>query len=273
MAPTVSIICTAKDAEATIDDTLTSVRSQSFRDWELIVVDDGSGDGTIDRILHHSREDPRIRLISTEGIGRAKALNLALSETRGHLIANIDADDLVHPDQLRILLESALRKPPFAVLCTDYVIIGAGETPEWTVAVKELILPLRDITRDLMKRNPVCHSSVIMHKDALLSVGGYDESLSTQIDYDLWIRLAHRGNKIGKISTVLAAKRIHRGQSFEARNRLRYLINSARTQARAIRLLGGRWHHWLSLILRFIWGLRPRRLVGSIFKRRTSSGS
>lgn len=275
-SPVISVICTARNASQTIDEAILSVQQQTFETWEMIVVDDGSDDDTAECVARAAEKDPRIKLTRTDGVGRARALNLAVSRAQTALIANLDADDCFHPKHLEVMARCQQARPEFAIFCTKTVIFGEGNHPVWldeANAGSTNCLEITDVAPQLLARNPVCHSSVLVAKETLEAVGGYNETIPSQIDYDLWIRIAAAGGRIGRISVPLVAKRIHMGQSFEARNRLRYLINSARTQARAIRLLGGRWHHWLSLILRFIWGLRPRRLIGSIFKRRTSSGS
>lgn len=250
-----------------------SVQHQTLEAWEMVIVDDGSDDDTADCVARASGTDQRIKLVRTEGVGRSRALNLAVSRTRACLIANLDADDWFHSRHLEVLDRCRRERPEFAVFCTKTVIFGSGEHPDWpgeadTASINSL--EITDVAPQLVTRNPVCHSSVLISKEVLEAVGGYNETISSQIDYDLWIRIAATRGRIGRIALPLVAKRIHMGQSFEARNRLRYLINSARTQARAIRLLGGSWHHWCALIVRLVWGLRPRRLIGKVLKHRAS---
>lgn len=267
--PQISVICTAKNASQTIDEALQSVRKQTFDAWELVVVDDGSTDDTPSRVSETAKTDSRIRLVKTAGVGRAQALNLALSKARSTIIANLDADDLFHPRHLEVSNRCRLLHPEFAMFCTRTVIFGAQQGPVWpheTDAFSAEDIEMSDIAPDLVTRNPVCHSSVLIPKATLDTVAGYNESIQSQFDYDLWIRISASGGRIGMIQLPLVAKRIHMNQSFEARGRLRYLVNSARTQARAIRLLGGQWYHWPLLVFRFLWGLRPRRTLSILFK-------
>ncbi len=77
----------------------------------MIVVDDGSTDDSVAVVSRYARADPRIRLVTTDGIGRGRALNRAIAETRADLIANIDADDLSHPERLRRQMEAMARHP------------------------------------------------------------------------------------------------------------------------------------------------------------------
>lgn len=273
--PEVSVICTAKDASRTISETIASVQEQTFENWELIVVDDGSVDDTPDCVMEASESDSRIRLLRTAGVGRSRALNLAVSASRAGTVANVDADDRFHRSHLEILERCRRNNPEYAVYCTKIVTFGLDEEPRWPPAGEEgspSKVRITDVTPLLVSRNPVCHSSVLISKESLARVGGYDESVTSQIDYDLWIRIAAAGGRIGQVDLPLVAKRIHVGQSFEGRDRLRYLLNSARTQSRAIRLLGGGLPDRLTLAVRLAWGMRPRRIFRG-FKKRFVFGS
>jgi glycosyltransferase involved in cell wall biosynthesis len=115
--PLVSVICTARNASSTIEMTLQSIERQTFRSWEMIVVDDGSTDHTPALVEPYGRRDPRMRLIRTAGVGRAKALNQALSCARAEYVANLDADDLSHPRRLAIQYETMRKAPEIALLC------------------------------------------------------------------------------------------------------------------------------------------------------------
>jgi glycosyltransferase involved in cell wall biosynthesis len=87
--PSVSVISTARNAAATIEATIQSTLDQDFRNWEMIIVDDGSTDATASIVNRFAEADPRIRLIATPGVGRGRALNLALAAARSDLVANI----------------------------------------------------------------------------------------------------------------------------------------------------------------------------------------
>lgn len=267
--PRIAVICTSRNAATTISDSIASVIDQTFEQWEMVIVDDGSDDLTPECVKSFAEIDPRIKLIATEGIGRAPSLNLAVSRASAPLIANLDADDCFHPRHLEVLETFCQERPEFSVYCARTVIFGKGQRPNWPrqpvdYAIESL--GAEDITNQLVSRNPVCHSSVLFAKKTIETMKGYDTNLVSQIDYDLWIRVIAHGGRIGRISFPLVAKRIHPDQSYEARKRLTYLINSAKTQARAIRLLGGHWYHWIFLALRFLWGLRPRRTLRNLLR-------
>ena len=127
----VSVICTAKNASATIERTIRSIRAQDFQNWEMIVIDDGSTDDTVDLINGFAQADARIRLVATGGIGRGRALNRAVAEAQADLVANIDADDESHPCRLRCQLKAMKQHPEFAVMASKSISIYRAATPAW----------------------------------------------------------------------------------------------------------------------------------------------
>jgi teichuronic acid biosynthesis glycosyltransferase TuaG len=252
----VSVICTAKNAATTIERTIASILAQDMNDWEMIVVDDGSADDTATIVSCFARRDPRIKLIRTDGIGRMPALNLALAETKASLVANIDADDESHPERLRLQLECLQRHPEFVLIGSEYILIKDDQQPYWPLRNNDLTtLTVVDVTNQLALCNPLCHSSVMMRRSAVLDLGGYSHPLCD--DYDLWVRLAEAGHLIGKLKYPLAAYRVHAKQFFLRSPRLRYLIEIAKIQARAIRAQGAGKHYWALLALRVLWGFLP----------------
>jgi glycosyltransferase involved in cell wall biosynthesis len=261
------VICTARDAAATIDRALGSVLAQTLADLELIVVDDGSNDATPARVGALVTADRRVRLIRTAGVGRGRALNLALAEVRHELVANIDADDEWHPEHLARTAGALRLRPAFAILGTACLQLQGAARAAWPDLPHAA--DVVEVTRLLTQGNPIFHSSVVMRRDVVRMVGGYREELASNFDYDLWVRLAGAGHRLGRLPLILAVKRIHPNQAFLYGRRLRYLSTSAGIQARAIRALGGGRQDMARIPLRFLWGLlpvglrlrlRPRRL-------------
>lgn len=237
-ATQVSVICTAKNAAATIEGTIRSILAQDLASWEMIIVDDGSTDDTMSLVLQFAAVDRRIRLVATGGIGRGRALNRALAEATADLVANIDADDESHPCRLRYQLEAMKQRQEFAIVSTDWVRIGDDADPVWPAIDALAPATVADVTDALVVNNPVCHSSAMMRRAAILGLGGYSEGQRFAFDYDLWVRSAAAGLRIGRIQLPLAAKRIHAGQHYLHADRLRYILKGAYLQLRAMRALG-----------------------------------
>lgn len=257
--PIVSVYMTVKNGSKWIRDAVSSVRQQTLEDWELVVVDDGSTDSTLETLLKLQALDQRIRVIPTEGIGRGAALNLAISNCRCDWLANLDADDLAHPDRLKIMYRIAQNHPEFALFSSGTIILEDGKEIQWPV-LKIENETLHDVSKLLAFYNPINHSSVFLLRSAVTSVRGYSEELKSQLDYDLWVRLLGKGYRLANANYALAAKRCHSGQSFESRNHLVYVFNSTKAQKKAIKILRAGFPAWACLIGRTTWALLPRGL-------------
>jgi glycosyltransferase involved in cell wall biosynthesis len=200
----------AHNAEATIDETLQSVRSQTYPHLDVIVVDDGSTDGTCRIVLNHAAQDKRIRLVSQPNGGVAAARNHGIRVARGELIAPIDADDLWSPEKVARQVEVFEREDDGVTLvytlhaCIDHAgsIIGYGHRPA------ETGLGLRSMCH----RNIVGNGSAAMMRRAdVLALGGYDTTLRARgaqgcEDYKLYLAFAARG-RITVVPDVLTGYR------------------------------------------------------------------
>lgn len=250
--PAVSVICTAKNAAGTISETIASIQAQTLEDWEMVIVDDGSTDATADIVRQAQAEDPRIRLVPTPGIGRGRALNLALKEARAPLVANIDADDLSHPQRLAKQVYAMQARTVFGVLATECVRFYGSAVPRWqlwtesTGPAEEIV----DVTDALSYSNPVVHSSVMYRRADIVDTGCYDDRLPSQFDYDLWTRLALAGRRIGTIALPLTGKRWHADQHFARRRRLRYAWNSLKLRIGFLRRSRANPHLYIYLLAR-----------------------
>jgi phosphatidylinositol alpha-1,6-mannosyltransferase len=270
-SPQISVICTAKNAATTIAATIDSVLAQDFQDWEMIIVDDGSLDDTARIVRGFAAGDARIRLLATTGIGRGAALNRAIAEARADLIANLDADDESHPARLRCQLAAMQHYPQFPLMFAEMIPIHGAARPLWPGVAADAPLPVKDVTAGLTLCNPVPHSSALMRKSALVGLGGYDEARRFVFDYDLWVRAAAAGLRLGRVELPLVAKRLHPAQAYLHSSRWRYLLASAEVQWRASRALPAGRGRGLLIVLRVLWGILPlparlglRKLRGSI---------
>jgi glycosyltransferase involved in cell wall biosynthesis len=172
------------DAAEYIEGSLESIISQSFKDFELIIVDDGSTDGTIELI--EERDDDRIRLIRREDArGITSALNRGLEESRGEYVARHDADDWSTPDRFNKQITYLETHPDVALVGTGaYLVDEDGKR-----ITKRRVLEDPTV-EDLIDHNEFIHGSVMMRQRPLVDLAGYDERFLTAEDYDLWLRLA-----------------------------------------------------------------------------------
>lgn len=174
--PLVSVVIPAWNAEPTLRETLDSVARQTYRNLEILIVDDGSTDRTAQVAADFCADEPRARLIRNQNGGVASARNAGIEQASGKWIAPIDADDLWHPAKIEKQVAAALAasEPPGFVYCWSRVIddegtvIGSG--PQWTFNGRAF--------EQIAYRNPVQNgSSLLMSAAAARAVGGYDSTL------------------------------------------------------------------------------------------------
>ncbi len=177
----------AFNAEPWIGEAIESIVCQTFTDWELLIVNDGSTDGT-DAVLA-SFDDRRLRILEQENRGVALALNRGLQEATGDLVARMDADDISYPERLARQVDYLDRHQRLAVVGSSYRNVRADGTSN---EVRVLQRPF-DVRRDLHVRCPIGHPTVMYRRDAVLAVGGYRPEWQPAEDWDLWWRLRAHG--------------------------------------------------------------------------------
>ena len=197
--PRVSVIVAARDAAGTLPETLASVGAQTARDFEVVLVDDGSGDGT-GEIARRAGLDALRVLRNETPRGPGASRNRAAGEARGELLAVLDADDVWKPAYLERQLaaydRAAAEGRRVGVVCCDADLRGPdGATGgRWTERVGYRGGP---IDLDAMLHENVVFTSVLCPRAAFLEVGGYEEDERIHLeDYDLWLRMLERGYEI-----------------------------------------------------------------------------
>lgn len=196
--PLVTIVALCYNHERFVEQCLDSIRAQTFRDYELIVVDDASADGSRTRIarwLAEHRPDATF-IAQAENRGVCGVLNLALAAARGRYFALVATDDLWEPEKLDRHVAALSREPDdVAVAYSDAIRIDVDGNPLQGDFIETyrpgLVPPSGDVLGDLTTANFIPAMSTLVRVDALRAVGGYDETLSFE-DYDMWLRLATR---------------------------------------------------------------------------------
>lgn len=217
MSPKVSVILPTKNRISTLPFAIQSVLAQSFRDLELIAIDDGSTDGTFEKLEEVAATDPRIRVIrNASSIGFPAALNRGLNEAKGEWIARIDDDDMwIDPEKLEKQIAFLNVHPGCVLLGTSF----EATRPDGSIAYR--IVPSardEDIRKNLLVNNPFGHSTVVFSKSSAEDAGGYDESLSYTEDYDLWCRLGRLGG-FANLPDVFVRYAVGNGMSYANRRR------------------------------------------------------
>jgi glycosyltransferase involved in cell wall biosynthesis len=216
-APAISVIMPVYNAERYLAEALDSLLAQTFRDFEVILIDDGSTDDTVAILDRYSARDERIRLIRRPNTGLTKALNECLKLARGEFVARMDADDVCAPARLEKQVAYLRNHPDVVLLGGAYELIDGGGR-----FLRRVIQPQDDVTLQqicLTGRNPMCHPLAMMRREAILKAGGYDESYLVAQDLDLWLRLGEVG-KLANLPDVLLQYRQHEDSVSERKQEL-----------------------------------------------------
>jgi glycosyltransferase involved in cell wall biosynthesis len=187
--PTISVIIPTYNAEHTILETLKSVQEQTFRDFEIIVIDDGSKDRTVE--LVNGITDERLTILSYENGGVSVARNRGISQANGEFIAFLDADDLWSPDKLELQLAALQRHPEAGVAYswTSYFMDGQEDA----LFPGKPVFFEGDVYTKLLVENFLANgSNPLICRKAIESVGEFDPVLTIGEDWEFYLRLAAR---------------------------------------------------------------------------------
>ncbi len=218
----VSVLMPVRDGLPYLHEALGSILTQSFSDFELIVIYDGSTDGSGDVV--RAAADPRVTLIRTRGIGVAAALNTGLRVARGEFVARQDADDVSGADRFAKQVQYLDSHPDVGVVSSRVRFIdahGADIETDWTRAVRgqwEPAVTPEAIARLMPQTCCVIHGTVMVRREALVECGGYRAELPVAQDYDLWLRLLPRA-RFARLPDRLYSFRIHGAQVSATRGR------------------------------------------------------
>lgn len=261
--PRVSVLLPCRNAEATLDEALESLLQQTFTDFEILAVDDGSEDDTTGVLERWSTRDPRVRTLRMPPSGIVAALNTAAAHARGSVFARMDADDVAVPERFErqaALLDgaadvaacgTAVRYFPRRALRD-----GARRYEFWLNG----IVSADDVERDLFVECPIAHPTLVLRRAAFEAVGGYRDPGWPE-DYDLVLRLWAGGFRLANVAEVLLHWR-------EGRTRLSRV--DPRYRADAFRRCKAAFlHHRIGARPIVIWGAGP---VGKAFARTLRAG-
>lgn len=188
MNPILSVVMPAKNTEKFIKKTLDSLINQSFKDWELIFIDDHSEDKTAEIVKNNT--DKRIKYFFLEkGTGIPAGRHFGNIKARGKIIVIADSDDFNHPDRLKTIFNEFKKNPSATVFYSNIDINYIEEN-------RLVPRPFQEYNLEILKKvNYIANSAAAYKKKAYFEIGGYDQSLKMCEDYDLWLRFALNGLK------------------------------------------------------------------------------
>ena len=213
MKPEISIIMCAYNAGRYIEEAIDSVQAQTFENWELIVVDDGSVDDTAQKVKA-KMQDQRIRYIYQENAKQGKARNNGIANARAEWIALLDADDLWMPEKLQLQLSVAKDIQADVFYCMVKLMDASGNYIK-DEAIESLQTGWLQSKQDMLngRNDSFFCSTVLMKKKVFDAVGGFDEAPDMAEDYHLYLKLIDCGYTFYRQPESLVYYRIHDSQT------------------------------------------------------------
>lgn len=201
----VTVLLPVYNAEPYLRKAIESVLSQSYRDFEFLILDDGSQDASPQIIAEYARDDSRIRALHHENRGVGYTLNRGIREARGALLAELGADDIALPGRLAKQV-AFLDANPEHVLVGGYLRIIDGA--DRTIGLRKYPTDDERLREQMLLYNPFGSPSIMYRRADALAAGGYTSRFATSEDYDFLLRLARRG-RVANLAEPLTAYRFH----------------------------------------------------------------
>lgn len=200
--PKISVILSIYNHRTYINECIQSILDQSYKDWELIIIDDGSTDNSYEELKRFEQIDNRIILVKNQkNQGLPKSLNYGISLSNGEFIIRVDADDICIKDRFEILIKNITKKENSNI---DVLGSNAYFVNKENKIIGQSSMPINfeDFKKEIYKRNPFIHSSVIIRKSFLSKNNLYDKKFIKAQDYDLWLR-GYKYNNYKNLEKIL----------------------------------------------------------------------
>ena len=238
-----------------LDEALASIRNQSYENLEILLIDDGSSDGTLDFVLEQAKLDSRIKVVQNEkNIGLIDTLNKGINLARGEYIARMDADDIALPDRLAKQYNYLQQHPDVGIAGGQVKIFnqrgvaqGFSLYEKW---LNQLCLP-DDIARELFVESPIPNPTAFFRREVYEALNGYHDPEWAE-DYDMWLRAHAMGIKMGKPEGIVLHWRDHEHRLTHCDSRY---DNKLFMKAKACYLASN--HNYLKNRKAIIWGTGP----------------
>lgn len=217
--PLVSVIMPAYNAQKYIAESIESVIGQTYLNWELLIVDDGSTDHTASIIKQYQLNDSRIQYIYQENGRQGKAKNTAIKNSKGDYIAFLDADDLWLAEKLKVSVNEITRGD-YSLLFTDCFVFkddSRNISTLGTMGVVDAIYKGRESILMFLNYNRIPNLTVLVKRKVMLEAGDFMDMVVAE-DYEMWLRLLKNGCIFKAISTPLSLYRMH-SESITAKDR------------------------------------------------------
>ena len=217
--PLISVVIPAKNAEITLAESLESLANQTFRDFEVVLIDDGSSDSTFE-IATSFNKRINIRILRhEESKGVAQSINAGICATDSEFIARLDADDLAQPLRLEKQLQLLQALPHIGVCGSHMIVFTADEHERYVLAHPTANNAIRTA---LLQRCAISHPSVMIRRTVFDLIGLYDVRFDFAEDYELWCRASLLGIQFANLAEPLTCYRKHQGQVSRQKSQLQF---------------------------------------------------
>lgn len=197
--PRISVIMPVYNAAEYLKEAVDSILEQTYTDFELIAINDGSSDASGEILKHYAKIDKRLVVVEQKNQGLVKTLNTGIKMAKGEFIARMDSDDVSFPRRFELQMAVFEKHPAVVLVAGGFEIMD--EDGEF---MYREVIPAndRDIKRSMLLRNPIAHGSVTFRKSAADKVGYYSDACGPTEDFELWTRLATVGDFVGLEETI-----------------------------------------------------------------------
>ncbi|RAK12618.1 glycosyl transferase family 2 [Halanaerobium saccharolyticum] len=258
----ISVIMSVYNAEKYLEKAVESILTQSYHNFEFIIINDKSKDNSADIISKYADQDQRIKYIENErNRGLTYSLNKGLELAKGEYIARMDADDISTSDRLKKQVDYLKKNKEISLIGTSaYNIDENGKI----IAERNVPLEYEEIKRNINLVNPIIHPSVMFKKKDILDIGGYNEEFKKVQDYELWFRIIANGLKVENLSERLLYYRVN-NQYFE-RKSLSYRITDIKVRWRGYKLLSLPIYKRYGILVPIVLGITPPFILKVLYK-------
>ncbi len=186
--PKISVVMATHNGEQFIKEAVNSILTQTYSDFEFLIVDDGSTDSTPTILNEYQAKDQRIKIVTNPHcVGLTKSLNIAIRQAKGEYIARMDDDDISLPNRIEKQINFITKNPEIVLLgAWAFLINENGQT----IGKKNLAVQSQQIKNKLLFNNQIIHSTWLVKRDILIKEGLYNEQFKKAQDYEFVLRLA-----------------------------------------------------------------------------------
>lgn len=251
----ISVLMASHNGAKYLRQSLDSILSQTFSDFELIIVDDASTDKTLKILEEYAKKDSRLKVcINEENKGLTASLNIALKQISAdtEYICRMDDDDICEQNRFEKQIEYFMANSQIGIVGSNAIII---DDKNMIIGKRKVPAEHNKILATLPRYNPIIHPSVMIRREVLEKVGGYNEKYRTSQDYALWFRLAADGVKFANLQECLLKYRETR--SAVRRKSMKYRLKDFHIRKEGYKLLKVPFYKYFWLILPLILGIIP----------------